>query len=222
MGRLVFFLVGLLLGAPASAETAQIRGERVFKKCKSCHQIGAEAKNRVGPNLNAVIGREAGSVEAFRYSKALRQAASEGLVWTEDTLDAYLENPRRFLKGTRMSFRGLKKPKDRANLIAFLAGFRHADAPAKTNDPDVDPAILALQGDPDYGEYLSGECVTCHEKNGASEGIPSIHGMPDAAFVTALHAYRGKHRDNATMQMIAGRLSDEEIAGLAAYFGAQK
>ena len=71
-----------------------------------------------------------------------------------------------------------------------------------------------------FGEYLGGECTTCHKTSGEDDGIPGIVGWAAEDFVTAMHAYREKHRENPTMQMIAGRLSDEEIAALAAYFNA--
>ncbi|MCH2095176.1 MAG: c-type cytochrome [Rhodobacteraceae bacterium] len=92
-------------------------GEKVFKKCASCHQVGAGAKNRSGPQLNAVVGRTAGSVEQFRYSKVM---AESGLVWDDTTLSGFLENPKGYLKGTKMSFRGLSKEEDRMAVIAYL------------------------------------------------------------------------------------------------------
>ena len=89
---------------------------------------------------------------------------------------------------------------------------------AAPRDPDVDPAILAIEGDPAYGEYLSTECVTCHQAGGEDKGIPSITGWPVEDFVVAMQAYKKQARPHPVMQMMAGRLSDEEIAGLAAYF----
>ena len=71
----------------------------------------------------------------------------------------------------------------------------------------------------ELGAYLSNECVTCHQRSGASNGIPSITGWPQDAFVSALRAYRGRERKSPVMQTIADQLSDEEIAALAAYFG---
>ena len=71
-----------------------------------------------------------------------------------------------------------------------------------------------------YGEYLGSECTTCHRASGEHDGIPGIVGWNISEFVTAMHAYREKHREHPAMQMIAGRLSDEEIAALAAYFNA--
>jgi cytochrome c len=82
----------------------------------------------------------------------------------------------------------------------------------------VDPAILAIKGDPAYGEYLSSECTTCHQVDGSDQGIPSVTGWPTEDFVVAMHAYREKLRPHPVMQMMAGRLSDDEIAALAAYF----
>ena len=75
------------------------------------------------------------------------------------------------------------------------------------------------EGDPEYGEYLSGECVTCHSADGADKGIPPITGWDVEAFFYALAAFRDGDREHEAMQMVASRLSDEEIAGLAAYFG---
>lgn len=95
-------------------------GAAVFRQCKACHMVGAEAKSRVGPHLNDVPGRPAGAVEGFRYSKAMQARAEEGLVWTPDALDAYLADPKGFVPGTRMSFRGLDDPADRAAVAAYL------------------------------------------------------------------------------------------------------
>lgn len=91
-------------------------------------------------------------------------------------------------------------------------------SPALAEDPAVAPEVLAIEGDRDYGEYLASECVTCHRMDGDVDGIPAIIGWPADLFVTALHAYRTKHRENQAMQMVAGRLTDEEIAALAVFF----
>ncbi|WP_264210033.1 c-type cytochrome [Leisingera thetidis] len=82
------------------------------------------------------------------------------------------------------------------------------------------PEVLAIQGDRDFGAYLSGACTGCHQISGSQDGIPAIVGWPDEDFVIAMHAYKRKIRPHPVMQMMAGRLSDEEIAALAAYFGA--
>lgn len=108
--------------APAAADPALIAaGESVFKKCSACHKVGEDAKNGVGPTLNGVVDGPAAHEEKFKYSKALLDKAEEGLVWDEAALAAFLENPKRYLKGTKMSFPGLKKEEDRTAIIAYLA-----------------------------------------------------------------------------------------------------
>lgn len=95
-------------------------GEKVFRKCKSCHQIGAGAKNRTGPQLNNVMGRTFAAVEDFKYSNVFTEAHDEGRVWDEEAMSAFLANPRGYLKGTKMSFSGLKSDDDIAAVIAYL------------------------------------------------------------------------------------------------------
>ncbi|WP_093362340.1 c-type cytochrome [Tropicimonas isoalkanivorans] len=95
-------------------------GEKVFKKCQACHQVGEGAKNRVGPVLNGVVGRTAGTLDGFKYSKAMIGAGEEGLTWTSETLHEYLADPKGYLKGNKMAFAGLKKPDDVDAVVAFL------------------------------------------------------------------------------------------------------
>ncbi len=109
--------------APAFDADLAAKGKKVFKKCGACHQVGEKAKNRTGPLLNGVMGRAAGEVEKFRYSKAMKKAAAEGLIWNAETLGWYLEAPRTFMKGTKMSFKGLPDEDDRAAVIEYLKQF---------------------------------------------------------------------------------------------------
>ena len=201
------------------------RGEEVFDDCKGCHQVGEGARDRVGPHLNGVFGRRAAAHEGYAYSASMRRAGVDGLVWDFRTLDAYIENPRALVSKTRMSYRGMKDPQARADLLAWLRRFSDnpANIPealptARGTDHSVAPEILAIQGDPEYGEYLSSECVSCHQADGSANGIPSITQWPEEDFVVAMHAYKDKLRPHPVMQMMAGRLSNEEIAALAAYF----
>ena len=107
----------LLLGSQAAlAEGDAAAGEKVFRKCKACHSLEA-GENKIGPSLHGVFGRTAGTVEGFKYSDAMKES---GIVWDESTLDAYLENPKKNVPGTRMAFPGLRKEEDRANVIAYL------------------------------------------------------------------------------------------------------
>ena len=98
-------------------------GEKVFRKCKACHQVGDGAKNRSGPILNGVIGASAGHIDGFKYSKPLMSKAEEGLIWNEKTLAEFLTGPKAYIKGTKMGFAGLKKEDDIAAVIAYLATF---------------------------------------------------------------------------------------------------
>lgn len=108
---------------PAAVMTAALdpelvaTGERVFRKCKACHQVGANAANRTGPQLNAVVGRSIGGVDGFNYSAAL---TDHGGVWDADMLHAFLENPRGAIPGTKMAFAGLRAEDERDAVIAYL------------------------------------------------------------------------------------------------------
>lgn len=227
LGSAVAVSVLLTLPIAASASEQVERGAKAYRACVSCHQVGAKAKNTVGPHLNGIFGRRAGSVEGVRYSDDLKRAGENGLRWDAEKLDIYLENPRSLISKTRMQFRGIESADERADIIAYLRTFSDnprdipeaaPTAEAVSHDPEVNPEILKIQGDPAFGEYLAGECVTCHQPSGADKGIPSIVGWPTDVFVTAMHAYRSKTREHPVMRMIAAPLSDEEIASLAAYF----
>jgi len=95
-------------------------GEKVFAKCKICHQVGEGAKNLVGPELNGVVGRKAGTVEGYNYSEANK---SSGIVWDDAALKEYLKNPKAKIPGTKMIFAGLPKEEDIDNVIAYLKQF---------------------------------------------------------------------------------------------------
>ncbi|HZV20775.1 MAG TPA: cytochrome c family protein [Hyphomicrobiales bacterium] len=111
---------GLVWSASASAADAT-HGETVFRQnCKVCHAVGPGAKAGVGPEQNEVIGSKAGSRPGFNYSAAMKEAGEKGLVWSEENLEKYLENPKAMVPGTKMIFPGLKKPEDRADVIAYL------------------------------------------------------------------------------------------------------
>ncbi len=104
---------------PGDAE----KGEKVFRKCKACHAVGADAKNKVGPILNGIVGRTAASVPDFNYSDVFLELGANGTVWTPEELAAFLEKPRDYAKGTKMSFAGLRKEEERTDVIAYLATF---------------------------------------------------------------------------------------------------
>ena len=95
-------------------------GEKAFRQCSSCHQVGEGAKNRSGPHLNELFGRVAGTIDGFRYSKGMVTAGEDGLVWTEETLAEFLARPRDYIERTTMSFRGFRDEADIAAVTAYL------------------------------------------------------------------------------------------------------
>jgi len=223
-GLLVAVLLSVLPAAGAGSADAE-RGKALYGQCKRCHQAGSGAGHRIGPHLNDVFGRPAGSLTDFEYSPAMKAAGSGGLVWNEATLEAFLADPRALVPRSRMSFAGMEGAGDRADLLAWLRVFSGAGSDLPPAEPTatpeeygLDPRLLTIPGDPEYGAYLAGECTTCHRGDGAAEGIPSITGWPRDDFVLALQAYKRGKRVHPAMQLVAGRLSDEEIAALAAHF----
>ena len=106
----------LLVATPAHATGDAAKGAKVFNKCKACHNVDKPA-NKVGPTLQGVLGRTAGTVEGYNYSDAMK---SSGIVWSPETLDTYLKDPKAMVPGTKMTFVGLKKEDDIENLLAYL------------------------------------------------------------------------------------------------------
>jgi cytochrome c len=117
--RLNVLAIVLFTTTPALAQDAAA-GQRNFVICRACHQIGPGAKNAVGPVLNGVVGRKAGSIPDYSYSDANR---SSGLTWDVATLEQYLANPQKVVPGTKMSFPGFADPQKAKDVIAFLARF---------------------------------------------------------------------------------------------------
>ncbi len=101
-------------GAVAYAEGDPAKGEQVYHRCQGCHSID---RNRIGPMHKGLFGRPAGSVPGFDYSAAMKNS---GIVWTAATLDMFLQGPRQMVPGTKMTFVGVPKAQDRADLIAYL------------------------------------------------------------------------------------------------------
>lgn len=111
-------------GAEILAQGDPAAGEKVFRKCKACHTVEEDGPNRVGPNLYGIVGASVAAVDGFRYSGALTDHGGD---WTPDRLAAFLANPRKAVPGTKMSFAGLRKPEDQADVIAYLASLSDAD-----------------------------------------------------------------------------------------------
>jgi len=101
----------------ASPKTPEQLGKKLFARCVACHTVEEGGKNRVGPNLWGVFGKTSGTHEGFAFSKAMKEAA---VVWDEESISAYIENPKTYMPGNKMVFIGLRKPEDRANIIAYM------------------------------------------------------------------------------------------------------
>lgn len=122
---LAFAAAGLIVVSQARAQETVSTGDpeagaTVFKKCMACHKVGPDAKSGVGPSLNGVVGRPAGTYPDYSYSTAMKNS---GLIWDELTLTTYLHAPRKLVAGTKMAFPGIKKDQEIADLIAYLKQF---------------------------------------------------------------------------------------------------
>jgi cytochrome c len=126
MKRYVFAALFMAAGlAPASAQDAAA-GEKVFAVCKACHQVGDNAKNAVGPVLNGLFGRKAGSVDGYSYSEANKKS---GITWDEATFSEYIKDPKAKVPGTKMAFAGVRDEQKVKDLIAYL--HQYDKAPVK-------------------------------------------------------------------------------------------
>ena len=125
MPRLIHTLAAVLLlsAAPAMAQEAAGNaeaGQRVFNQCRACHTINRDGRNMVGPNLFGIVGRRAGSVDGFRYSRPMHEKHEQNFVWTEDNLRAYIRNPKEVVPNGAMSFPGLRNEQQLNDLLAYL------------------------------------------------------------------------------------------------------
>lgn len=119
--------------SPTHAQDA-VKGEKVFKKCAACHQVGTDASNKTGPVLTGIIGRPAATFEGFKYSKSMTAAGAAGHVWNEESIFEYIGNPTKYLRAllddprakAKMRFK-LKSEQDRRDVIAYLATFQVAE-----------------------------------------------------------------------------------------------
>lgn len=185
MKKILFLSAALMMGAvatPALADAAA--GETVFRKCKACHQIGANAKNGAGPHLEGIVGRKAGSIDGFGFGKDLVAAGEKGLIWDEAQIAEYVLDPAAFLKKylgddkakSKMSFK-LKDEQQRQDVAAYLANPDGADsaaaAPAPSEPAKSDDEVIAEQTFSEGlltdaavikagGEIWHAQCTHCH------------------------------------------------------------
>jgi len=177
-------VIWMIITAGAGLAQDAEAGKAVFKKCTACHDIGPEAKNKTGPMLNDLIGRQAGSVEGFKYRDSLVAAGENGLIWTEEEVAAYLENPTKFLSAylddtsarSAMTF-NLKNEQDRLDVVAFLKSTGSEDAAAaepeapvetRTVDEVIADQVFTEEFMADRANFEAGkeiwfaQCTHCH------------------------------------------------------------
>lgn len=123
MKRVVLAALFVAAGLGQASAQDAAAGEKVFAVCKACHQVGDNAKNAVGPVLNGLIGRKAGSVEGYNYSDANKKS---GITWTDEEFTKYIQDPKGVVPGTKMAFAGIKDPQKIKDLIAYLHTFGKA------------------------------------------------------------------------------------------------
>ncbi|KAA0073641.1 cytochrome c family protein [Tardiphaga sp. P9-11] len=119
--RIFTLVIGAGILSPISAYAQDVAaGEKVFVQCRACHQIGASAKNAVGPILNGLFGRKSGTIEGYSYSSANKNS---GITWDETAFREYIKDPKAKIPGTKMTFPGLKDPKQIDDVVAYLKQF---------------------------------------------------------------------------------------------------
>ena len=157
----------LVLAAPIAtraADTDPAAGARAFRRCQACHTVNEGGRARIGPNLYGILNRPVAAVEGFRYSKAL---SAFGGVWTENLLDQFLARPTALVPGTRMVFPGLRKDRERADLIAYLGTLGDGSLPAPSTpvsaDEEADDSFGLLVAAPG-AELVYNSCTACHSE----------------------------------------------------------
>ncbi len=196
---------------------------RLVARCLDCHAIDDDPAEHVGPSLQGIVGRRVADIDSYGYSAALYQKRAAGHIWDGDTLDWFLESPQSMAPGVAMIYSGVPDPDDRARLIAWLASGPKPLAAialksaALERTPEVS-AVLEIQPDAEYGEYLAGGCLTCHFAPGSSGSVPPINGLPAAYFINALLEYQQGERANPIMQTMSSPLGAQELAALASVF----
>lgn len=207
-----------LLAASDPAEEAEtcggdpLMGAPLFESCSSCHALSADAPALPGPHLEGLFGRQVGSVPGFTYSPAL---SGKDFDWDIASL-------RSFLDGTMAvpNHPVILDLQSRSDLMTYVRIEGRSPPPAP-DEVQAPARVIAMEGDMAYGEYLASDCLSCHNSAAVETGnIPGLNGLDTEYFITQLYRYRLRALDNEVMQIQAARLSEEEIAALAAYFSA--
>lgn len=187
-------------------------GKELFAvSCASCHAVqGDTGLTLAGPHLEGLFGRTVASLPEFSYTPTLVAEGATGTFWERETLHAFLTDP-----AASPSHPVVGDEQARRDILTYLRTVTLPPPPAP-GELEIPEEAFTMAGDVAYGEYLGGECAGCHVAG--SDTVPGIVGLDRRYFITALHEYRARARSNQTMQIVAARLGDEEMASLAAYF----
>ena len=155
----------VITASQALASGDIVKGKKLSNKCKSCHTLNEGGKNRLGPNLFDILNKPAGAVEGYKYSKAM---SASGIVWDDSTFIEFVAKPKKVVKGTKMSFKGIKKATQRADLLAYFKSLRN-----KTDESANPPNIS------DGKTAATKHCIVCHsfEKEGKMVYGPNLYGI---------------------------------------------
>jgi cytochrome c len=144
--RIVMVAAAAMMATASVAAAQEVgdpeAGQKVFNKCRACHAVGEGATNKIGPELNGIIGEKPAAVEGYAFSAPFVEWAADKPVWDAELMSAWLADPRGVVPGTKMVFPGLKKPEELANVIAYLATFDESGA---SRDPAEALAAAAAQ-----------------------------------------------------------------------------
>ncbi len=155
----------LVLSSNAMAAGDAVKGKKLAKKCAVCHTLTEGGKNRLGPNLFNILGNPAGNVKGYKYSEAMK---SSGITWDQSTFLDFIAKPKKVVKGTKMSFSGLKKATQRTDLLAYFETLRSGDS------------VQGLIGNAEDGKMVAVKhCNVCHtfEKGGKVIFGPNLFGI---------------------------------------------
>lgn len=185
-------------------------GEPLFhENCAACHSLTVEGDQSKGPHLAGLYGRAAGGVADYDYVSDL---PGRDVTWEGDTL-------RPFLSGeTGIEGHPVIEPEQaRRDLLTYVR-IHTRPAPPAPEEVEVPADVLAMSGDAEYGAYLAGDCVSCHNAAAEATGMETIYGRGVETFLTLMYQYKARAIGTETMQLYATSLGDDEMAALAAYF----
>lgn len=220
----LLLLFQFMYPAAVQADSQSLLSE-LATPCLACHSVLPGDATHIGPSLSGVAGREMGADLNYTYSTAFTAKAMEGGVWDRNTMDRFLKNPQALIEGIAMNYPGVPDDDKRKVLLDWLfsdpaANLAVVESANYLNDSEV-RKILDNPVDIAYGEYLAGECLTCHQVDTHDSRIPPIHKLTQDYFIYALLEYRNGARSNPVMQTVAGALGADEIATLSVFFAEQ-